>query len=124
MKHSAAIALAILLLPACSMMPASTIDATPPPAGFTQASECQAHPTVEPALTRPATIPARQTGWVAMTFDLFSQGRPSNIQVLDSSPKGLFVKAAIEAMSHAAFVPDSERRVGCRYVMVYPATPQ
>jgi TonB family protein len=111
---------ALVVVSACSLMPRSTIGTVPPPADFSRGAECQAHATVEPSLSRPPTIPDQQGGWVAVTFDLFSQGRPSNVQVVDSSPKGLFDKVAIEGLSHAAFVPDTERRVGCRYLMVFP----
>jgi hypothetical protein len=120
MLRPAVSTLASVVVSACALMPRSSIGTVPPPADFSRSAQCQAHATVEPSLSRPPTIPDQQDGWVAMTYDLFSQGRPSNVQVVDSSPKGLFEKVAIEALSHAAFVPDSERRVGCRYLMVFP----
>ena len=44
-------------------------------------------------------------GWVRMSFDITATGNPTNIQILDSSPKGIFDNEAIRALSKWKYKP-------------------
>lgn len=119
-----ALASSLLCLSACSWVPDSlrpdnAVDVGPQPAGFVEGAPCQSRATVAPSPERPPGVSARQGGWVALEFNLFGRGKPSNVRVADASPQGVFDQAAIEAMSHATFAPLTERAVGCRYILVY-----
>jgi hypothetical protein len=109
---------------ACSWVPDAlkpeTVDpVVPPPAGFVEASQCQAQAIAAPTSEHPAAVADKQGGWVALEFDLFGEGKPSNVRVVDSSPKGVFDRFSLLAMDHSTFTPTSERRVGCRYLITY-----
>ena len=69
-----------------------------------------------PIEQKPAEYPIRAqiegyTGWVLFDFDLSSSGYPIDIQVVDSFPKGLFVKASLKAVKRWRFEPhETEKR--------------
>lgn len=120
----AALAASLLSISGCSLIPdslrpASRADVAAEPAGFVEAGDCRARPSVASAPERPKGVSQKQGGWVALEFNLFGPGKPSNVRVVEASPKGVFEQSAIEAMSHSTFVPITDRAIGCRYILEY-----
>jgi protein TonB len=48
---------------------------------------------------------AQQEGWVVVSFMIDPDGRTSHIDVVDSEPRRVFDRAAIEAVSRYQFTP-------------------
>jgi len=44
-------------------------------------------------------------GWVDLSFTVLANGRTGNIQVTDSSPRKVFDRAAMDAISAARYEP-------------------
>ncbi|MEO6800749.1 MAG: energy transducer TonB [Rhodanobacter sp.] len=69
-------------------------------------------PTTEAVLTKaaaphypPAAARSRQQGWVVVSFTVEKDGKTSNVRVVDSQPRRVFDRAAIEAVEHYQFTP-------------------
>jgi len=58
-----------------------------------------------PARYPPAAMRAQQEGWVVVSFMIDPDGRTSHIDVVDSEPRRVFDRAAIEAVSRYQFTP-------------------
>ncbi len=53
----------------------------------------------------PAAVRARQQGWVVVSFKIDTDGRTSDIKVVDSKPRRVFDRAATEAVGRYQFTP-------------------
>lgn len=81
--------------------------------GGTSAGETTAAgPTTEAVLTKavaprypPAAVRSRQEGWVLVSFTVDKDGTTSDVKVVDSQPRRVFDRAAIEAVEHYRFTP-------------------
>ena len=72
----------------------------PAPAGADAHSPCASLKTVatiNPVYPRDA-MPVKQDGWVLLQYDVAASGVPHNINILDSSPTGLFDQASVNAI--------------------------
>lgn len=78
-------------------------------ANGTTASSTQTSPAVllkqaEPVYPREA-VRSRQSGWVVVSFTIEPNGRTSDVRVVDSQPRRVFDRAAMEAVSRYRFTP-------------------
>lgn len=69
-------------------------------------------PTTEAVLTKaapphypPTAVRAHQQGWVVVSFKVDTNGRTSDVKVVDSLPRRVFDRAAIEAVGRYQFTP-------------------
>lgn len=53
----------------------------------------------------PAALRSRQEGWVIVSFTIDPEGRPRDVKVIDSQPRRVFDRAAIEAVDRYRFTP-------------------
>lgn len=70
--------------------------------GFIDANSLQAVRKVNPKYPRRAKV-RKQNGFVQLAFNIDEQGLVSNVQVLDSNPKGVFEKSAVRAIKKWKF---------------------
>jgi len=59
----------------------------------------------------PANIPARTKGYVVVKFSIGTNGRVSNLEVLESQPAGVFDDAAQDAVRRWTYEPRKENGV-------------
>jgi len=84
---------------------AQTADATPAtdsPSGTTRSAVL-----VRSAMARypTAAMRARQEGWVQVSFTVNTEGEPTDIEVIDSQPRRVFDRAAMDAVERYRFNP-------------------
>lgn len=53
----------------------------------------------------PSAVRARQQGWVVVAFQIDADGTTSDIKVVDSEPRRIFDRAAMEAVARYQFTP-------------------
>jgi protein TonB len=53
----------------------------------------------------PAAVRSRQEGWVVVSFTVGTDGKTGNIKVVDSQPRRVFDRAAMEAVERYEFKP-------------------
>lgn len=53
----------------------------------------------------PSALRSRQEGWVIVSFTIDAEGRPRDVKVVDSLPRRVFDRAAIEAVDRYRFTP-------------------
>lgn len=109
----------VVSISACASSGLQTV--APEPVGYQQQSPCASFvPThrVHPKYPR-AAAKSRQNGWVALTFDVSSNGRPMNIKVAESSPAGVFDAASITALEQWQYPTSDKPQTGCRQLLSY-----
>jgi protein TonB len=81
-------------------------------AGATAQSAATSGATNPAVLTRSATphyppsaLRSHQEGWVIVSFTIDTEGRPRDVKVVDSQPRRVFDRAAIEAVDRYRFSP-------------------
>lgn len=52
-----------------------------------------------------SALRSRQEGWVIVSFTINTEGRPRDIKIVDSKPRRVFDRAAMEAVSRYRFTP-------------------
>ena len=85
---------------------------------------CQEHIIAEPKITA-EDWPKRARGrnvnaYVVITYDLDGTGKPTNAQVTDSVPNGLFDRSTLSILNRTAFAPEAVAQ-SCTYVRTYGA---
>ncbi|MDE1894118.1 MAG: energy transducer TonB [Pseudomonadota bacterium] len=53
----------------------------------------------------PSALRSRQEGWVVVSFTIDTEGKPEDVKILDSQPRRVFDRAALEAVSRYRFTP-------------------
>lgn len=53
----------------------------------------------------PSALRSHQEGWVVVSFTIDTEGRPRDVRVVDSQPRRVFDRAAIEAVDRYRFSP-------------------
>lgn len=97
--------------PAATPRPA-TVGATPAAAAPTTETAAAAGATTDAVLLRasppvypPSALRMRQAGWVVVSFTIGTDGRTTDVAVVNSQPRRIFDRAAIDAVSRYRFTP-------------------
>jgi protein TonB len=101
--------------------PAASIqEATPVAAAVPDASNASRQ-TSAAALTKAAAphypsgaVRAHQEGWVVVSFTVNTDGHPSDVKVVESQPRRIFDRAALEAVERYRFTPAMKNGVAVR----------
>jgi TonB family protein len=95
-------ALALLLLAGCATQAPSLPRLAPEEYRASQRCSEHVRHRVAPAYPRDA-VRNGQSGYVVMDYELDGSGRVLNVRVYDSSPRGVFDKASVEALQRSTF---------------------
>lgn len=99
--------LVLLFLSGCSSIEDSVAQAQAAPE---LANEVSAYGCKKPPQFPVSAIIKKIEGWAVVEFTLDDDGYPSNMKVIDSSPKGYFEKAALDSLSSCKYL--KEKGVG------------
>lgn len=109
---------------ACALTACATADfrpVAPQPAGFETSNPCNE---LEPTARAQPQYPqdARdggQPGWVAVQYDVTTEGSVANASIFASSPEGLFDEAALAAVNQWRYPPQDAAVAGCHLLLTF-----
>ena len=90
----------------------------PQPTGFEAGNPCNVAAPIEHPQAEYPRGAGEQPGWVALQYDIGSDGATTNVIVKAASPQGVFDRAATEAVSHWKYRPD-QPIAGCRLLITF-----
>lgn len=97
-------------------------DQRPPPARDKDIPDCAQFATVRPEVSYPRDeLRRRVEGWVALGYKLTGDGTASDIRLVDSEPRDVFVQAAASALQRWRFV-EGEVQGTCLQIVIFRVT--
>ena len=104
-----------VLLCACAPLSPPTVRLGTP--ALETRPDCTASRPAVPRMPRDAAK-AGIEGWTLVSFDIASDGTPSNVRVTNSRPEGVFDQASLEAVKGSRFTAGSPR-INCQTTFTF-----
>jgi TonB family protein len=112
-SRCAVLALAALI-GACATHWKGSLYVDPPPELVDSGTCNDTEPIYRPMPIYPkGALKGRQEGWVVMLFSVTEAGYPADIEIIGSSPRGIFEQAALDSVQNSRYTVASFKREKC-----------